>query len=357
MKRRDLLKGATLLAATNFAEALPPSPAEATPLPKIALEEHFLVPEFIDYFAETYINNSADLAKKALEVLPDFGEMRLAAMDQNSVRFSVLSLAGPGVQVEQDPALASKRARWINDVLAKEIQKRPDRYGGLGHVAMQNPADAADELERCMRDLKFQGIMINGQTNGEYLDLDKYNVFWERAAALQAPIYLHPANPVDHPAVYAGHTELWGSLCSWAFETATHSLRLVFAGVFERYPNARLILGHMGETLPMNLWRFDSRWQICNRGGRTLPQPPSFYIKRNIVITTSGVCADAALRCSLEAMGEGNVMFSVDYPFEKTDLAAQFMDNAAVTPEQRRKVAWQNAKRILRLEHVKVETA
>jgi 2,3-dihydroxybenzoate decarboxylase len=215
---------------------------------------------------------------------------------------------------------------------------------------MHNPVEAADELERCMHDLKFQGAMINCQTNGEYLDLDKYSVFWERVAALEAPIYLHPANPVDYPATYAGHTELWGPVCSWAFETAAHALRLVFAGVFDRYPKARLVLGHMGETLPLNLWRFDSRWVVCNRGSRTLPQMPSFYIKRNIAITTSGVGADAPLRCAVDAMGEGNVMFSVDYPFEKTEVAAQFIELARISENERIKVASDNAKRILHLD-------
>jgi 2,3-dihydroxybenzoate decarboxylase len=126
-------------------------------------------------------------------------------------------------------------------------------------------------------------------------------------------------------------------------------LRLVFGGVFERYPKARLVLGHMGETLPLSLWRFDSRWGVCNRGSRTLAQMPSFYIKRNIAITTSGVCADAPLRCALDAMGEDNVMFSVDYPFEKTDLAAQFIEQAKVSEKERVNVASENAKRILRL--------
>ena len=361
MKRRDLLKGATLLAAANAAPAFPvrvyanamPA-AENAPLHKIALEEHFMVPEFVEYFTETFINISPDVAKMGLNTLPDFGERRLSTMDRNHVAFVVLSLSGPGVQAEKDAAVASKRAKWVNDFLAKEIQKKPDRYGGFAHLAMHNPADAANELERCVRDLGFQGAMINGQTNGEYLDLDKYSVFWERVAALRVPVYLHPGNPVDHPAVYAGHSELWGPVCSWAFETATHALRLVFAGVFERYPKARLILGHMGETLPLNLWRFDSRWTVCNRGTRTLPQPPSFYIKRNIAITTSGVCADASLRCALEAMGEDNVMFSIDYPFEKTDLAAQFIENAAVSEARRVKVASGNAQRILGLERLRL---
>jgi 2,3-dihydroxybenzoate decarboxylase len=105
----------------------------------------------------------------------------------------------------------------------------------------------------------------------------------------------------------------------------------------------------MGETLPFYLWRFDSRWKVCNRGTRILPQPPSFYIRRNIAITTSGVCDQAALRAALEAMGDGNVMFSVDYPFEKTDLAAQFMERAAISEVQRQQVANGNARRILRI--------
>jgi 2,3-dihydroxybenzoate decarboxylase len=358
MKRRDLLKGATLVAAANAAAAFAtpplnpsaPQPAPGRPLGKIALEEHFMVPDFVEYFAETYPNISPEIAKLGLLALQDLGDKRIAIMDQYQIDFVVLSLAGPGVQVEKDAAVALKKSKSVNDFLAREIQKRPTRYGGFAHLAMHNPAEAAGELERCIRGLGFQGAMINGQTNGEYLDLDKYSVFWERVAALEVPIYLHPANPVDHPAVYAGHPELWGPVCSWAFETAAHALRLVFAGVFERYPKVRLVLGHMGETLPLNLWRFDSRWLISHRGSMTLAQPPSFYIKRNIAITTSGVCSDISLRCALDAMGESNVMFSVDYPFEKTELAAQFIHDARISEPERIKVASGNAKRILHLD-------
>ncbi|MGD0630685.1 MAG: amidohydrolase family protein [Terracidiphilus sp.] len=373
MKRRDFVKGAVLAAGANAAAAfaveaantpaqapapVPPASAPAPvpdkdqpqPLGKIALEEHFMVPDFVEYFAETYPNISPDVAKLGLAALQDLGDRRIAIMDQNQIDYVVLSLSGPGLQVEKDAAVARKKSKSVNDFLAAEIQKRPTRYGGFAHLAMQNPAEAADELERCIHDLGFQGAMINGQTNGDYLDMDKYSVFWERAAALEAPIYLHPANPVDHPAMYAGHPELWGPVCSWAFETATHALRLVFAGVFERYPKARLVLGHMGETLPLNLWRFDSRWQVSHRGSMTLPQPPSFYIKRNIAVTTSGVCSDVSLRCALDSMGNGNVMFSVDYPFEKTEVAAQFIESAKISESERINVASGNAKRILRLD-------
>jgi 2,3-dihydroxybenzoate decarboxylase len=358
MKRRDLLKSAALAVAGTTSSRLLDARGGAAVAPsgqgraigKVALEEHFLIPDFVDYFAETYPNINPEIRKFGTGVLQDLGEQRLAVMDQSGVDFVVLSIAGPGVQVERDAGVAKRKAKAANDFLADQIRRRPTRYGGFAHLAMQDPAEAATELERSVRELGFQGAMINGQTNGEYLDLDKYSVFWERAAALQAPVYLHPGNPVDHPAVYESHSELWGPVCSWAFETATHALRLVFAGVFDRYPNARLILGHMGETLPLNLWRFDSRWQVCNRGSRTLAQPPSFYITRNIAVTTSGVCSDISLRCALDAMGAGNVMFSVDYPFEKTDLAAQFIEKARVSEVERLQVASGNARRILRLQ-------
>lgn len=357
MKRRDLLKHATLALAGTATNAFPiesETPAgndsiQTHSIGKIALEEHFLIPDFIPYFAETYPNISPAIRAFGTGVLQDLGDRRIEVMDKNHVDYVVLSIAGPGVQFERDPAVAKRRAKAANDFLAGEITKRPTRYGGFAHLAMQEPAEAAAELERCVRDLGFHGAMINGQTNGEYLDLDKYGVFWERVAALEAPVYLHPGNPVDSPAVYAGHSELWGPVCSWAFETAAHALRLVFAGTFERYPKAKLILGHMGETLPLNLWRFDSRWLICNRGTRTLKEPPSFYIKRNIALTTSGVCSDISLRCALDAMGAGSVMFSVDYPFERTELAAQFIEQARISETERAQVASGNARQILKL--------
>lgn len=319
------------------------------PLPKIALEEHFMVPDFVEYFADTYQNISPDMAKKGLDILLDFGSRRLDTMDQNGVTYSVLSLSGPGVQIEKDTATAVRKAREVNDVLAREMARQPKRYGGLGHLAMQDPAAAADELERCMKQLKFQGVMINGQTGGDYLDADKFSVFWERAEALDAPVYIHPANPVDHPAMYGGHSELWGPVCSWNFETGAHALRLVFGGVFERFPKARVILGHMGETLPITLWRYDSRWPVCHRGDRKLQQPPSFYIKRNIAITTAGVCDDVALRCAIDNMGLENVLFSVDYPFEQTDVAADFIQNAKLTDQEREAVAHGNARKLLKI--------
>ncbi|MGI9436614.1 MAG: amidohydrolase family protein, partial [Geminicoccaceae bacterium] len=147
---------------------------------KIALEEHFLAPGFKEYFDTTAINISPDLFGRAYAALQDFGDRRLEIMDAAGIDISVLSLAGPGVQVERDTAVALRRARECNDFLAEKIRDQ-SRFGGLAHLAMQDPGAAADELERCMSDLGYQGAMINGQTNGLYLDDDRFSPFWERA--------------------------------------------------------------------------------------------------------------------------------------------------------------------------------
>jgi 2,3-dihydroxybenzoate decarboxylase len=326
-----------------------PSPAPAHPrMRKVALEEHFMLPDFVGYLAETKANIRTDLYDHAVPLLSDFGDGRLAVMDQHGVDYVVLSLSGPGVQIEPDTVRATTLARSCNDTLAREIQKRPDRYGGFAHLALQDPHAAADELERCMKDLGFKGALINGETGGVYLDHGRYDVFWERASALKAPIYIHPGNPPDHPHMYEDRPEMWGPTWSWAVETCSHAMRPIFSGLFDRYPDARVILGHMGETLPIQLWRLDSRLPTSHQTVK-LKKPPSDYVRENIHITTSGVCADAALRCALDGMGAQNVMFSIDYPFEDTKVATDWISTAAITEAERAGVCYRNATAILRL--------
>ncbi len=315
--------------------------------PKIALEEHFMHPDFIDYWATTAVNISPALFGKARDALQDFGERRLASMDDIGLEKAILSLAGPGVQVEPDRDRAVRLARECNDYLAEQVAQRPDRYGGFAHLAMQDPAAAADELERCVRQLGMHGAMINGQTGGTYLDDDRYAVFWERVSALEVPIYIHPNNPPEQAAMYGGHPELWGPVWSWTVETATHALRLVLSGVFDRHPGARLVLGHLGETLPFLMWRLDSRWDISNRGEMHLDLPPSEYFRRNVWVTTSGMCADAPLRCAVDMMGMDRVLFSIDYPFERADEAGTWIEAAALSDEERAAICHANARALL----------
>ena len=315
---------------------------------KIALEEHFMCPGFVDYWNPTAADLPAAKREQALARLSDFGEIRLAAMDRAGIARAVLGLAGPGVQAERDTATAIRNARSANDFLAREIQKRPDRYAGFAHLPMQDPVAAADELLRCMHDLKFCGAMINGHTNGQYLDHASLAPFWERAEALGALIYLHPADPVAPFAVLDGHRGLRRATWEWTFETGSHALRLIFGGVFDRHPRARLGLGHLGETLPFLLWRLDSR-AGPDFYAIKLAKLPSQYIKENIVVTTSGMCSAEPLNCTIAALGHERVMFAADYPFEQAEEAGHFIDNVALDEGVRNDICFNNAAKLLNL--------
>jgi 2,3-dihydroxybenzoate decarboxylase len=220
------------------------------------------------------------------------------------------------------------------------VQKRPDRYGGFAHLPMQDPRGAADELQRCMRDLSFAGAMINGHTNGHYLDHPALHPFWERAEALGAPIYIHPTDPVSLAPVLEGYNGLRRATWEWGFETGSHALRLVFGGLFDRFPGAKVMLGHLGETLPYLLWRFDSRAKLY---GIKLAKQPSDYIKQNFMVTTSGMCSAEPLNCSLAALGRDRVMFAADYPFESAQEAGEFLDHTPLAAELRDDIASRNA--------------
>src|SRR5215470_6757149 len=182
---------------------------------KIALEEHFLSPGFEDYWQTTSGEIAPDIYRQAVARLGEFGDLRLAQMDRDGIERAVLSISGPGVQIERDTATAVRKARDSNDFLAGEIQKRPQRYSGFAHLALQDAKAAADELERSMRDLGFLGAMINGHTNGQYLDHPSLHPFWERAQALGATIYIHPTDPVAPSPALDGTKGLRRATWEW----------------------------------------------------------------------------------------------------------------------------------------------
>ncbi|RQU79357.1 amidohydrolase [Burkholderia cenocepacia] len=319
-----------------------------TKISKIALEEHFMTPGFEDYSKSFTSLMPLEMAARLASELADFDDLRLAAMDRAGIDLVVLSQTGPAVQGEADVSKAIERARYSNDFLAGQVRRRPDRFAGFAALPMQSPDEAAKELRRTVGELGMKGALVNGHTHGRYYDDPAYDVVWQTFEALDVPLYLHPIDAKGGSLAFAGRPELNGAIWGWGVETGTHALRLLFSGVFDRFPKLKIILGHMGEGLPFQRWRMDSRF-AAYPNGISLERAPSEYIGSNIVITTSGVCSPAALLGAIHELGADAVMFSVDYPYESSDIAARFIEDAPLDDETKNKVCHGNARHLLKL--------
>ena len=176
---------------------------------KIALEEAFSAPSTEPYLEITMKVVAPEERPAFIRLLED-SDQRIAAMDAAGIDIFVLSQTSPGVQIEKDPAVAVQRAREANDYLQGQIEQHPDRYRGFAHLAMQDVQAACDELKRCVEELGFLGALINGNTNGVYLDDECYMPFWERVVELDVPVYIHPADPYMQPYVLEGYTVMQG---------------------------------------------------------------------------------------------------------------------------------------------------
>ncbi len=317
----------------------------------IALEEAFSVPELPDREPSPWLGlplNQHCLQDWARR-LPDFTQYRLPEMDEAGIDIQVLSLTVPGLQADMDAPAAREDARFANDYLAQVVAEHPDRFRGFAALPMQDPQAAAAELDRCVRELGFCGALVNDHLQGHYLDEPRYDEVWAALEELSVPLYLHPgAPPADHWKVLAGRLELYGATWSWAAEVGGHALRVIYGGVFDRHPGATLILGHMGEFLPFMRSRLDSRYRTLDPQ-TPLQRMPSAYFGSNVVITTSGVFSPAALTGAVLEVGADAVMFSIDYPYESSRDAVAGFEQAALSDDDRHKIAHRNAERILRL--------
>jgi gamma-resorcylate decarboxylase len=320
---------------------------------KIALEEHFAIPETSDdsrgYFPDRVWQ---EVRSRNL----DIHNRRLREMDEHGIETMVLSLNAPAVQAIPDPVRARDIARKANDYLAEQVRKRPDRFQGLAALAMQDPESAARELERCVKDLGFRGALVNGfsQVDAEtalYYDLPQYRPFWATVERLDVPFYLHPRNPLLRDArIYEGHPWLLGPIWAFGHETAVHALRLMASGLFDAHPELKIILGHLGENLPYAMWRIDNAngW-IEDRHGYPAKKRMSDYFCANFHITTSGNFHTQALIDAMLVLGADRIMFSADWPFENIDHAARWFDACPISEPDRLKIGRTNAMRLFKL--------
>ena len=316
----------------------------------IAMEEAFSVPGMATEGASLDQPTSfrPSVLKNWERRLPDFTQYRLADMDENGVDVQVLSLTNPGVQMQPDAAIAVSDAQLANDVLAATINENPTRFAGLAAMPLQDPIAAVRELERVITDLRLSGVLVNGHTLDTYLDEPQYRVFWDALTGHDVPLYLHPNSaPLDW-SVFDGRPELIGPTYAWAAETGAHALRLIYSGLFDQFPTAKVILGHMGEFLPFHMVRLDIRYRDIIPGVK-LEKKPSEYIVDNFAITTSGVLSTSALMAATMAVGIDNILFAIDYPYESSAEAVNFLQAIPLNEPDRNKIAHGNAERLLRL--------
>jgi len=342
---------------------------------RIAAEEAFAPPEILARYRTMLQNGSvadpgfaslvgfymggSPRAAAVMSRLADLDQLRLADMDAAGIAIQILSLTAPGVQIF-DADTGTALARLSNDYLAEAIRRHQDRFAGLAAIAPQNPAGAARELERGVRQLGLKGAIVNSHTQGEYLDAPKFWEILEAAASLKAPIYLHPTTP--SPAMIEPFLErgLDGAIYGFAVETGLHLLRLIVSGVFDRFPGLQIILGHLGEALPYWLFRIDfmhDRMVASNRypNVKSLQRKPSDYIKHNIWVTTSGMAWQPPILYCQSVLGVERVLYAMDYPYQFVPEEVRVTDELPISDADKRKLYQTNAEKVFHLVSVRGE--
>jgi 2,3-dihydroxybenzoate decarboxylase len=313
----------------------------------IAIEEHYLDPE-----VEARLGLWGG-AGETRDRLADLGALRLREMDGAGIDIQVMSHCPPGAQAFDAPEAASLAA-GVNDRLFDFVSSAPDRFAAFATLPTPDPGAAADELERSVAELGFKGAMVHGLTNGLFIDDKRFWPIFERAQALDVPIYVHPGPP--HPAVieayYRDYVEAYPTILNagWGFtvETATAGLRLVLSGVFDAYPNLKIILGHLGESLPFSLWRINHTFSKAMPANKKDARFREIFCE-HFYITTSGNFSTPALLCSIMEMGVDRILFGIDWPYIENAPGTKWMEDISLSQEDREKILNGNARRLLRM--------
>jgi predicted TIM-barrel fold metal-dependent hydrolase len=309
----------------------------------VAIEEHFWIPKLR---TEETVGVDIKTKPRWVQGLGDLGEQRLKEMDEAGIDLQVIAHAPPAAQ-NFPPDQAVALAREANDTLYRAICAHPHRFAGFATLPTPDPEAAAAELERAVTKLGFKGAMIYGLTHGAFTDEKRFWCIYERAAALDVPIYIHPGPP--HRAVvdayFKGYPTMDGAGLGFTFETAAHAIRLSICGLFDAYPKLRLILGHMGEGLPFLLWRCD----MALSRDKGLKRKFRDYFREHFYITTSGNFSHPALLCTAMEMSADRIIFAVDWPYASNKEARAFIDSAPLSPHDKEKILYRNVAKLLRL--------
>jgi predicted TIM-barrel fold metal-dependent hydrolase len=316
----------------------------------VTLEEHYASPEFLAGPGR-HLTTGSGMAG-VLAALCDVDDGRIAAMDAAGIDVQVLSLTSPGTE-QLEAKEAVEMARQANDFLGAAVRRHPDRFAGFAALPTADPAAAADELARTVEEHGFRGALIHGHVRGRYLDDPFFAPILERAQALEVPIYLHPTPPPQPviDASYKGFSPVIESLLAgpawgWHIETAMHVIRLILGGVFDRYPQLQVVIGHMGEGLPFMLPRLDL---VLSTARTDLARTFAAYLRENVHYTFAGFNFTSTFLSLLLEVGAERILFSADHPYNSMAQARAFLDRLPVSTADKERIAHGNAERLLGL--------
>jgi predicted TIM-barrel fold metal-dependent hydrolase len=338
------------------------------PYKRIATEEAWNIPEILEAQVQLLESpnapNDSSLRMAGMfskltslqDQLMDVGAKRLARMDELGIDKQLLLLTSPGVQV-LEPAEGTALASLANDRLAEICRRYPDRFAGLTVFAPQDVKGAVAEIERGMKSLGLNGAVINSHFRGRYLDELPYWPILEALEATDAALYIHPTIPPtawSQPYEFRG---FGGALAGFTHEVWMHTMGLIMSGAFDRFPNLRLVIGHMGEAMPLLLYRFD--WMQSNADGKPglrggapavkLRHKISYYFKHNIWITTSGQGWEPSIKYCMEVLGPERVIYAMDYPYQQSADEVAAYDGFDLSPEHKKMLMQTNAEAVFRL--------
>ena len=325
----------------------------------ITVEEHYrskLMEDAIgpeqDFFRG--MNSGGGEMAERMQKLSNIAEQRIADMDEAGIDMQVLSHTVPSPEIVGGER-GRELARRINDEMADAIRRYPKRFAAFATLPIADAAAAANELERAVRELGFKGAMINGVTQGKFLDDPFFAPVFERAEALGVPLYLHPAPPsrAIQEAYFSGLDAGLGRILSiagwgWHAEQGLHTIRLIASGTFDRFPKLQIVIGHMGEMIPYFLARINAAvTPFAQRAG--LKRSVADYFHENVWITTSGIFTAPPFYLALEVVGADRILFAVDYPYSTNKQGREFLNRLSISPRDFEKITHANAEQLLNL--------
>jgi aminocarboxymuconate-semialdehyde decarboxylase len=268
-------------------------------------------------------------------------DARVREMDEKGIDIRVISLSTPSVYVwprERQAAVARK----INDAVARICRAHPDRFIGMASLPLLDTEASLVELDRCIQELGMKGAAIGSNIDGIQLDDAQLEPLWARIDRDRLPVFEHPMFPKQLQGFEGFELPL---RLGFVFDTTLSATRLIYSGVFERYPNFPYIMSHTGGALPMVLERLDNGYRLFPDCRRYISKLPSEYAKKLYYDTTS--FSAASIRLALDMFGPTQVVFGTDDPF--INSSPEYVKKLGLPKADEAAILGGNARRLLGL--------